>query len=142
MAKTEVEDQISAMVMAVKARWLSISQGMAAVGQAQRLQRIVHQADIVVEHEFELEADQDRREHHRKHHQRAQDALSPRRLFDQHRKTESEQHFQIERDRQQEHGAAEGVPEVGIGQDRKIVPNPIKTKKVSGLVRRKGVKLE
>ena len=89
----------------------SISQGIARSGDAQRLQRIVDEPDIVVEQELELEADQDRREHHRKHHQRAQHALAARRLLDQQREAEPEQHFEIERDRQQQHGAAERLPE-------------------------------
>ena len=97
----------------MKARSPSISHGIARLGDAERLQGIVHQADIVVEHELELEADEDRREHHRKHHDRAQDALAARRLLDQQRQAEAEQHFEIERDRQQQHGAAEGRPEIG-----------------------------
>ncbi len=112
MAKTEVDDQTSATRMAMKARLPSISQGIALVGQAERLQRVVHQADIVVEHELELEADEDRREHHREHHQGAQHALAARRLVDQQRQAEAEQHFEIERDGEQQDGAAEGDPEI------------------------------
>ena len=118
MAKTEVDDQTSATTMAMKARWPSISHGIAC-RDAERLQGVVHQADIVVEHELELEADEDRREHHREHHQRAQDALAARRLLDQHGQAEAEQHFEIERDGQQQNGAAEGPPEIGsVRMDR------------------------
>ena len=117
--------------------------GDRAVGEAERLQRVVHQADIVVEHELELEADQDRREHHREHHERAQHALAARRLLDQQRQAEAEQHFEVERDGQQQHGAAEGDPEIPIGEDvHSSCAMPMKTQKVSGLVSRNGVKLE
>ena len=39
-------------------------------------------------------------------------ALAARRLLDQQRKPEAEQHLEVERDGEQQHGAAEGDPEV------------------------------
>ena len=117
IAKTEVDDQISAIEDGDEGEMALDQPGDRAVGQAERLQRVVHQADIVVEHELELEADEDRREHHREHHHRAQHALAARRLLDQQGQAETEQHFEVERDGQQQHGAAEGDPEIPVGED-------------------------
>lgn len=91
------------------------------VRQAERLQRVVHEADIVVEHELELEADEDRREHHGEHHDGAEQPLSARRLLHQHGKAEAEQHFHVERDGEQENGAAERRPEFEVRQNARIV---------------------
>jgi hypothetical protein len=57
------------------------------------LQGVVDQADIVIEHELELEADQDRREHHRKHHDGAQQALAACGLFDKQRQKKAQNHL-------------------------------------------------
>jgi hypothetical protein len=83
----------------------------------ERLQGIVDEADIVVEHELELEADEHRRKHHRKHHQRAQHALATRRLVDQQREPEAEQHFGIQRDRQNSTVRPKATQKSQIGQD-------------------------
>ena len=121
IAKTDVDDQTSAMTIAKKASVAIDQPGNRRLGDAERLQRVVDQPDIVVEQELELEADEDRREHHRKHHQRAQEALAARRPLDQQREAEAEQHFEIERDRQQEDRAAEGLPEHRVGEGVDVV---------------------
>ncbi len=107
IANTGVDDQTSATRIEKKARLPSISQGMSPFRYPQRLQRVVDEPDIVVEQKLELEADEDRREHHRKHHKRAQHPLSAHRSLEQQREAEAEQHFEIERKRQKHDGAQE-----------------------------------
>ena len=92
-----------------------------AVAETQRMQRIVQDADVVVENELELVADEDRRKHHRKHHDRPERPLAPRNPVDQQGDAQPEQEFEIESDRKEQDRAAECDPEIRVREYALVV---------------------
>ena len=123
MANTEVDDQISAIEMAMKAR--------CAIDQPRDRRRCVMPSDCsalftrpILSLNMNLNWKPTRIGENIIGNimMRAQDALAARRLLDQQREAEAKQHFEIERDGEQQHRAAERPPEIGVGQDRQIIP--------------------
>ena len=84
--------------------------------------RVVRIIETDVENKFELEADQNRRKHHREHHDRAQSALTPGDLVDQKRNPQAEDEFYIQSYRQKQDCASERPPEFRIIEQPLVVP--------------------
>ena len=116
IAKTDVDDQTSATRMAKKARWPSISHGIARSVRPSACSALFTSPTLSLNMNLNWKPT-------RIGENIIGNIISvrskrwPREAsLDQHRKAEAEQHLEIERDGEQKHGAPESRPEVRIGQ--------------------------